>query len=317
MIISALLLAGSTVRPQTRQQIPTVYEAGHFYAVPETVDHQRLRLLVDTGGAGGSGWLVVDAGAVRRLKLPTVICSLGAARFDVIQSIPFRSGHSLPDTSATPCGSAALVSLTIGHSTHGADGVLGAGYLPDHVWTFDYPQRQIWEEARGWRPTADMHRADLGFPRNMAGKPVSGFPRITIHVDGKALDMLLDTGATAQPTTAGEQASHIPIKNGIGVTSYITASLLERWHHQHPCWRIVDYGDSLLGHARLIEVPQIEIAGLKTGPVWFTERPDANFHDGMSRYMDRRVEGSLGANVYGYWVMTLDYPRATVWFATQ
>jgi len=30
--------------------------------------------------------------------------------------------------------------------------------------------------------------------------------------------------------------------------------------------------------------------------------------------MDKQIEGSVGANVFEHFVMTLDYPRETAWF---
>jgi hypothetical protein len=49
--MAALALAGAT----SAQTIPTHYEAGHFYATPQTVDGSSLRLLVETGGGGAAG----------------------------------------------------------------------------------------------------------------------------------------------------------------------------------------------------------------------------------------------------------------------
>ena len=139
----------------------------------------------------------------------------------------------------------------------------------------------------------------------------------TIRVDGQPLDMLLDTGATAHPTPAGKKASGTPTVNGLGVTSYITASVFNRWHKAHPDWRVVGDGDDLGGPKHpmpIIEVPEVEIAGWSVGPVWFTERPDPAFHDMMSSMMDKRIEGAVGGNVFRRFVMTIDYPQATAYF---
>ena len=48
--------------------------------------------------------------------------------------------------------------------------------------------------------------------------------------------------------------------------------------------------------------------------MWFTERPDKNFHDFMSKYTDQRVEGSAGGNIFARFVMTIDYPDRVAWF---
>ena len=64
----------------------------------------------------------------------------------------------------------------------------------------------------------------------------------------------------------------------------------------------------------MIEVPAVEIGGASVGPVWFTWRPDKNFHDYMSGMMDGRVEGAIGGNALAHFVMTVDYPGAAAYF---
>ncbi|HEX7326403.1 MAG TPA: hypothetical protein VF292_13795 [Rhodanobacteraceae bacterium] len=45
----ALCASVPTVAATTSARVlPTVYEAGHFFAVPETTSGQRIKLLVDT-----------------------------------------------------------------------------------------------------------------------------------------------------------------------------------------------------------------------------------------------------------------------------
>jgi hypothetical protein len=316
---SGLLIAsGNCANAPARQRLPTVYEAGHFYAVPETVQGKTMRLLVDTGGGGGSGWFVVSATSAKRLDLPVTHCIVDGHPMDVIASLAFRPGKSIPLSRGTPCHSAALVVKAEGGGFDTEDGLLGAGYLPGHIWTFDYPGQALWAESTTWQPPAGAHRTALGFQVDKNGKLNAGMARITLTVDGQPLELLLDTGATAKPTDAGKQASGMPTVNGIGTTSYITTSVMNRWHQQHPDWRVVANGDDLFGsrHAtRLIEVPGVGIAGWETGPVWFTERPDANFHDFMSTFTDRRVEGSAGANIFAGFSITIDYPAQAAWFS--
>jgi hypothetical protein len=314
------LLIASTVQADTtaRRQIPTVYEAGHFYAVPETAPGKAMRLLVDTGGGGSQGWFVVSAAAVDRLGLPITSCAVDGKKVDVIASLSFRADKALPLWPRTPCHSAALVVKAGGGAFDTEDGLLGAGYLPGHIWTFDYPGHALWLESASWQPPTGAHRTALGFQVDGRGHLNTGMARITLTVDGQPLDLLLDTGATARPTDAGKQASGTPTVGGIGTTSYITTSVMNRWHQKHPDWRVVMDGDDLMGtrHTmRLIEVPEVDIAGWTVGPIWFTERPDANFHDYMSQYTDKRVEGSAGANIFASLRMTIDYPARAAWFS--
>ncbi|WP_132142598.1 hypothetical protein [Luteibacter rhizovicinus] len=321
LLVMATSIGG--VHAQQRVLMPTVYEAGHFYAVPKMPDGKNLRLIVDTGGGGGSGFYVIEGKAAQRLKLPVTSCAIGDEHADVVGPIPFVSGKGLPVVPGTPCGAVALVTNG-GGSIDGEDGQLGAGYLPRYTWTFDYLRQQLWLEPTNWRPAAvrNSHKADLGLLRNAQGRIATGMARITLLVDGHPLQMLLDTGATAKPTKAGAEASGTPTIRGTGVTSYVITSVFDSWRRLHPDWRVVIDGDELAGKftARLIEVPKVQIAGWTIGPVWFTERPDAAFStaDGhMSSYTDEPVQGAVGANVFMHFAMTLDYSSGKAWFACE
>ncbi len=322
--VTALLGIGATVFSmhavaQSRELLPTIYEAGHFYATPQLPNGKAMRLLVDTGGAGGSGMYAIDSASARRLGLEVTPCAVDDEKIQIIEPPPFLPGKGLPTSTHTPCGAAAIVLKGLGGDVDGEDGLLGAGYLPGHIWTFDYPGHKLWLEPKNWRPPAGAHRTALGFQQNAKGEPTSGLSRITLTVDGQPLDLLLDTGATAKPTTAGEQASGTPTEHGTGVTSYITTSVLNRWHQQHPDWRVVADGDALSSPraTRLIEVPTVKIAGWDIGPVWFTERPDTNFdaERGIARYMDKEVAGAAGGNIFRHFAMTIDYPNQAAWFS--
>lgn len=305
----ALVLAMAAAA--TARIVPTRYEAGHFYATPRTQGGQSLRLLVDTGGGGSAGMYWLTAKAAARLHLAVAPCAADAS-IKVAAAPLFVPGEALlPPHGA--CGS----SVVVNDLPYGDDGQVGAAYLGTRVWTFDYPGRRLVTEGARWKPVDTAHRTALGFQRNAAGKPIQYFPRIVVQIDGQSLDFLLDTGATAHPTAEGKQASGSGTVQGVGVTSYITTAMFDRWHAMHPHWRVVARGDDLLGPShvmRLIEVPKLVIAGWTVGPVWFTERPDAAFHGMMAAIMDKPPEGAIGGNVFDHFRMTLDYPGATAWF---
>jgi len=64
-----------------------------------------------------------------------------------------------------------------------------------------------------------------------------------------------------------------------------------------------------LSHQDLIEVPEIEVAGLRAGLVWFTRRGDGNYV-WMSSFMDATVSVSIGGNFFRHFKLTIDYPNA-------
>ncbi len=296
------------------QVIPTVYEAGHFFAVPETADGQRLRLLVDTGGGGGGGMYWISQAAAQRLQLTTRTCAVGDEKALVAPLPRFKAGRGLPLLGSGPCGAALMV---VAGAPDTDDGQWGAGYLPQGTWTFDYPAQRLTLQGKGWQPAPAAHKVALGFPHDEDGHRASGFPRLSIRVDGQPLDMLLDTGASSYPTASSVKVSGTPTVHGEGVTSYITTTIFERWHAAHPEWRVVEHADDKVAAKpleRIIEVPKVEIAGWTVGPVWFTEQPDRAFHVFMAQFMDRPTEGAAGGNIFQHFAMTLDYARESAYF---
>lgn len=317
LLAAAALVHPAAARPNAAQVLPTTFEAGHVFALPETVDGQRLKLLVDTGGGGSGGMYWIGKAAARRLHLKTAACAVDGERAPVYQLPNYKAGRGLPPPGDGPCGKVLLVFPRAGNTY---DGQLGAGYFPGRVWTFDYPAQRVSLEGSGWRPGSAMHQTPLGFPHDAKGKQASGFARITIRVDDRPLDMLLDTGASSYPTPAAAHISGTPTVHGEGVTSYITTGMLERWHKVHPAWRVVQNADTKAAAKplkRIIEVPKVEIAGWLVGPVWFTEQPDRAYHEYMAQWMDKPTEGTVGGNVLRHFAMTLDYSRETAWFRCE
>ena len=311
---AALGFIAGTMLAATVQVLPTVYEAGHFFAVPETRDGQRLKLQVDTGGGGGGGMYWIGAAVAQRLHLKIIDCIADGQHLPVARLPDYQAGMGLPPPGNGPCRSALLVRPQADSSY---DGQLGAGYLPGRIWTFDYPAHRLMLEGDVWQPDPAAHRTPLGFPHDASGKPNSGFARITIRVDGQPLDMLLDTGASSYPTPVAARISSNRTVHGEGVTSYITTGTLERWHKAHPNWRVVENADDKVAAKplkRIIEVPEVEIAGWSVGPVWFTEQPDKSYHEYIAQWMDKPTEGAVGGNVFRHFAMTIDYPHDAAYF---
>ncbi|HEX7326402.1 MAG TPA: hypothetical protein VF292_13790 [Rhodanobacteraceae bacterium] len=258
----------------------------------------------------------ISAPTAQRLHLATHTCRLGKDYSITVAKLPrYAPGRALPPPQGSPCGNVVMVQPK---GLDDADGQFSGSYFyGTGTWTFNYPDRKLILQGTLWQPEPSAHAAALGFQRNDKGRATFGYARIEIRVGNTALPMLLDTGATAYPTPAGEKASGTPTVNGEGVTSYIVKSIFDRWHKEHPDWKVVEDGDHAFGPHHptpIIEVPKVEIAGWSVGPVWFTERPDSAFYDMMSSTMDKRPDGAAGANIFRHFVMTIDYPKATAYF---
>ncbi|HSK75211.1 MAG TPA: hypothetical protein VLQ45_02040, partial [Thermoanaerobaculia bacterium] len=157
------------------------------------------------------------------------------------------------------------------------------------------------------------HRVALGFQTGPNGKRTSHFPRIPVKIDGETLDLLFDTGATTTltPEALAALGDGRPASRA---ASFITASVFARWRERHPAWKVVEKADAMTKGEAMIEVPAVEIGGYTVGPVWFTRRADRNFHEYMSQWMDRRIEGALGGSALQYLRVTVDYPGAVAVF---
>ncbi|MGN6478577.1 hypothetical protein [Luteibacter sp.] len=291
--------------------IPTSYEAGHFFTTPTTLGGKTLRFNTDTGGGGG--FLLLRASVAAPMHLTPARC------FDTDGFVippTFAPGKGIPHLDGLPCHNVALVPDGIGDGMD--DGVVSAWYLSRGIWTFDYPAHRLTLEDATWKHDAKARAVPLGFPTKPNGDLEAPYPRIAISVEGESFDLLLDTGATAHPTATGKKLMGTPVaQNGYAATSYITSSVMNRWHAAHPDWPLVDDADDLFGQGRAtraIRVPSITLQGWSVGPVWFTERADKAFSmQGLSAYMDKQVHGALGGNVLSSFRMTIDYAHRTAW----
>jgi hypothetical protein len=194
-----------------------------------------------------------------------------------------------------------------------AHGMLGGPWFANRCWEFDNSAGTMRLLPNGNLPeVAATHRIKLGFQADENGKHTSHFPRITVHVDGEPVELLFDTGATTDLT----ESALAFIDDGLPApraTGFITKSVAERWRIAHPEWRTIDAAEQGSG-ASMIEVPSLTVAGHVVGPVWFTLRPDANFHSYMGQWMDRQIDGALGGNAFAGLRITVDYLSETATF---
>jgi len=291
-------------RPASAVQLPAEFRHNRLFLRPVTLDGDQIEFYTDTGG----GWNALRRSDSARLGLkPGVSVQGGNRTYQTVVFPTFDPLHSIPAPSADYWlgGQLALVN----DEEISSEGFLGGRWFADKVWEIDYLTLLFFllEEATRWPGASSV---DLAFQTNADGKRTMHFPRLTIHVDGEPLEVLLDTGATAKLSNAA--ASHFGISGDTRIgTSYIVQSIFNQWSEKHPDWLVIRNADIVTGHAfPMIRVPEILIGGVSTGPVWFTARPDHTFEVMMSRMMDKPIAGAIGGSAFENCRLVLDYPSA-------
>ena len=290
------------------------YDADRWSVVTVTQRGDSLTLYLDTGG----GTCFLSTVAARRLGLAPMwsrqVSPVSGAESVQVVTLPPLSRQAaipLPATEA-PIGERFLV---FPDTEFSKDGFLGRTWFAGLVWVFDYPARSLAVGAGPLlRDAGPLGRVSLGFQVDTAGKRTTQFPRVRVAVDGDSLDLLLDTGATVflSPNAIASLADGGPAARA---ASFITQDVFDRWRARHPDWRVIDRAQ-VIGKdtVPMILVPQVIVGGLASGPVWFTIRPTRNFHQGMSRWMDRQIDGALGGSALKYFRVTADYPNGIALF---
>ncbi|HEX5123355.1 MAG TPA: hypothetical protein VFV97_08905 [Rhodanobacteraceae bacterium] len=284
--------------------LPAKFEADLVRVMPQTRDGKTITFYTDSGG----GLFLTDA-AVKRLGLtPETQKAEGSEpAMDFVHLPAFEPNAAIPPPLANDGRIGVMPSAMAVKNGFTEDGMLGEAWFGGRVWTWDYPAGRLVLEGSGWKPDASATRVPIGLK-----KGETNFPRISIRVDGEAFDVLLDTGAmtTLKPDALATLGDKGP---ALRATSMIVDSRFSAWKKKHPDWRVIEAAQDKTNSA-MIEVPLVEIGGANVGPVWFTWRPDKNFHDYMSGMMDGKVEGAIGGNALSHFVMTVDYPGGAAYF---
>jgi hypothetical protein len=272
-------------------QLPARFADGLVYVEPETSAGAKLTLLTDTGGG-----LYVTEQAVERTGMRPM--SLFGAKLTRLPAL--RPTAWIPEV--TGAEKWMLV------AEMGGDGMLGQRWFAGGVWTFDYPAQKLILHHQPFSPTTSemAHAVSLGFLHQF-GVRTGHHPRFTVRVYGQPIEALLDTGATVWLTSEAMQVIGEPGESE-RATSFISTKLFEGWRKTHPEWRVIKKGCEK-SHEDLIEVPEIEVAGLRSGPVWFTRRGEGNYA-WMSSFMDGPISASIGGNTFRDFRLTIDYPNA-------
>ncbi len=288
--------------------VPTLFVEDRFFLETSGENGESLKIFTDTGGG-----LFISSAAVTRLELQTQPRDVDGQQLDCALVPALAPGGDLPPFQAFE-GWLPIVDERELSFTDESEAMLGQGWFRERIWMFDYEGGQLRLLDEDDVPTGDeAHAEPLGFPTSVAGVRQTNYPRIQATLDGEIVDLLFDTGATVHMTSSARTA----IDDGQGAsraTSFIIATKFDAWRERHPDWRVIENADALVAGESMIEVPAIDVAGVTVGPVWFTRRADSNFHDFMSQFMDRRIDGALGGSALAHFRVTVDYPNAVAIF---
>lgn len=297
-LITALACAPES-RPAPGHRLDARFVADRIFVhVPVAGSADTLRFYTDTGG----GLFLLGRAADR----------IGMGDSAIVRLSALASGLPFPDPLDVPDGRVPVFRPEV-ESGAEYDGMLGQAWFADRVWRIDYASETLELLEKGIAEPDPGARVPLAFRTDSTGARALSFPRLRIAVDGDSLDMLLDTGATWVLTDSaraffGEEG---PERRA---TSFITTEVFERWRERHPDWRVIPSADRTVSGMSMIEVPEVAVGGHAVGPVWFTQRPDAAFHEYMARFMDRPLDGALGGNALRFFTLTIDYPEAAAFF---
>lgn len=308
-VLLAAFLAPAYAAPAVKQALPAEFRHDRIFVSPKTPAGPALEFYTDTGG----GWNAVRASDAARLGLKADgVVAVDGAEHPLVDFPAFDPKAGIPPPSPDPWLKGRLVAVPDKALDQG--GFLGSRWFGGKVWEFDYLRKSL-SVLTGWKPPAGTkNAAKLGFRLGRDGVRDLQFPRVTILVDGAPLEMLFDTGATALLTAASGKEYGLPAGTQVGA-SYVTKSVFERWAKDHPDWKVVPDAEAVTGNAfPMIRVPQVSIAGLAVGPVWFTQRPDDTFRTWMSQMMDKPIEGAVGGSALRYFRVVVDYPNAVAYF---
>jgi hypothetical protein len=301
-LLAACRTSGSTkvTAKHPPVELPVVIEEDRFYLQTKTASGAELRMYLDSAGG-----MFLTRRAAERLRLPVKPMQTPKGEVHAAPFPTFYDGR-LPRP--------AMEDIPVRDREYHADGMLGAPWFAGRVFTFDYGGKRLWLRSPGDLPEVpEAHRIPFGMQRDMTGTPTSPYGRIQMQVDGASIDMLFDTGATIALTDAALQQLGGAARDR--ATSFIIATVFDRWRKAHPEWRVIEAADANMSGAPLIEVPKVRIAGHDIGPVWFTSRPDENFREYMAELMDKASDGAIGGTALKYFQrVTVDWANGTAVF---
>jgi hypothetical protein len=191
------------------------------------------------------------------------------------------------------------------------DVFLGQFFFADKTWTFDYKNQRILTGTLIQKDEVKKENVQaVGFKKNEAGVKMYAHPSMQMEVDGELIDVLFDTGATFFLSKNGKEK--LGLNKNTMAGSFIAKSVFDKWKQKHPQWKVIEAADN---RADMIEVPQVKLGDVVTGPVLFSVRPDEVWSNSMIHSMDKVVKGAIGGSAFRNLVITIDYNNELIKFS--
>lgn len=308
LLLAAPLFAGNAGSGEAKHPLPytlpATLEQLRFVVHAKTQGGKVLDLVTDT--AGGTNISTIGADKLGlKYTAPTDprVQAAGSARW------PAFAGPWIPPPAPDAHGAVDLPILVPPRGV-ALDGMLGTRWFAGRTWEWNYPAGTLRLLPAGALPELPAsHILAMSFKGGTHAQATS-LARIPARVDGVELQFLFDTGVTFRlGKTAATAMGDAAVSQRAG--SFIALGVMKGWRERHPDWPFVVRGDS---GAPMVQVPDVEIAGWHTGPVWFSARADNAFHEYLGGVTDRPVDGALGGNAFATFRITADYPSAKLAF---
>lgn len=304
------LLRGEITMNEKDMILPTEFVENRFIVQPKTLEGTTIRIFTDTGGD-----CFITPKAAKKANLFISEGVINGSRMELAEPPTYRESDWIPPLIIRGETAKYPIFAPDQFWNEDLDGMLGQAWFANRVWTFDYlAGKMIYHTQWKYENYYTGHRIQLSFQVDSNNCRTYNFPRIQATIDGETIDFLFDTGATLILSNKGIKELN---KEGkfIG-TSFITQTIFNQWITRHPDWRVIEHAEHNTG-LPIIEVPEVSIAGYTVGPVWFTMRPDHNFHEYMSQWMDKQIEGALGGSAFQFFRITVDYQDGTAYFMRE
>jgi len=191
------------------------------------------------------------------------------------------------------------------------EGFVGAGWYADKVWKLNYVKGEVAYSTKS-TDIPNTTSIPLGFKAE-SGKRITHQPRMSVEIDGKAHDMLFDTGATAWYSDAAKKELGLK-ESSFCAASFLRRSVFDELKKKHSDWKVILTGDKFSGGSDLIEIPFVRVGKDSVGPVWFAARKDEIYNWYSKEFMDQNIDGAIGGNIFKHFIVIIDYPNAKASF---